>query len=120
MNSDLYILSTNPDEIILKRLTYSTDPDTIHYGLADFLAQQEMDRYCGYWWDPNSNGIAFVKVDESNIPVYRIMYQTDTNLNAQCTHQNKNDNYEDHRYPFAGKENLKITLGHINLKSTNN
>ena len=28
-------------------------------GVADFLAQEEMDRYDGFWWSPDSTKIAF-------------------------------------------------------------
>ena len=80
---------------------------SITHGLADFVAQEEMDRYRGFWWDPQSKGILFTRVDESHVPPYRIV------------HQGKNDgageeaNYEDHRYPFAGEANPKVLLGYV-------
>ena len=80
---------------------------SITHGLADFVAQEEMDRYRGFWWDKESKGILFVRVDESCVPPYRI------------THQGKDGvaedevNYEDHRYPFAGENNPETTLGYI-------
>ncbi len=84
---------------------------SITHGLADFIAQEEMDRYRGFWWDTESKGILFVRVDESCVPPYRI------------THQGKDgfagdeSNYEDHRYPFAGENNPEISLGYISLDS---
>ena len=80
---------------------------SITHGLADFIAQEEMDRYRGFFWNSNSSGILFVEVDESYVPPYRI------------THQGKDGtagdeaNYEDHRYPFAGANNPEIKLGYV-------
>mmetsp|Transcript_20846 Transcript_20846/g.24141 ORF Transcript_20846/g.24141 Transcript_20846/m.24141 type:complete len:217 (-) Transcript_20846:11-661(-) len=48
---------------------------SVTHGLADFVAQEEMDRYRGFWWDEKSNGILFVRVDDSCVPQYRIAYQ---------------------------------------------
>ena len=31
-------------------------------GLADYVAQEEMDRYRGFWWSNDSNSIAFAQV----------------------------------------------------------
>jgi len=72
-------------------------------GLAEFIAQEEMGRRHGYWWSPDSRWIAFVEVDETHIPVYRIVHQgkPQTGENAQ----------EDHRYPFTGAENAHVRLG---------
>ena len=38
-------------------------------GLADFIAQEEMDRYRGFWWSPCGTRIAFEQVDEAPAPV---------------------------------------------------
>ena len=84
-------------------------PRSITHGLADFVAQEEMDRYRGFWWDPSSSGIVFARVDESDIPPFRI------------THQGKEGGassdapYEDHRYPFAGEANPVVRLGYVKV-----
>ena len=84
-------------------------PRSISHGLADFVAQEEMDRYDGFWWDPSSSGIVFARVDESDIPPFRI------------THQDKEGGsssdapYEDHRYPFAGEANPIVRLGYVKV-----
>jgi dipeptidyl-peptidase 4 len=76
-------------------------------GLADFIAQEEMDRYRGFWWAPNSKKIAYEQVDESHIPIYRILHQGKDIVgdNAQ----------EDHHYPFAGAANPKVKLGVVDV-----
>jgi len=80
---------------------------SVTHGLADFVAQEEMDRYRGFWWDEKSNGILFVRVDDSCVPQYRIAYQGRDGVAGD------ESNYEDHRYPFAGAFNPDIDLGYI-------
>jgi len=79
---------------------------SITHGLADFVAQEEMDRYRGFWWDTKSRGILFVRVDESSVPPFRIMHH---GAGVQ------EPNYEDHRYPFAGQSNPDIMLGYVRI-----
>ena len=51
-----------------QRLTPLAEPDkAISYGVAEFVAQEEMDRYTGYWWSPDERYIAYTKVDESTV-----------------------------------------------------
>ncbi len=72
-------------------------------GLAEYIAQEEMGRRSGFWWSPDSRQIAFVEVDESHIPVYRILHQGKAVTGEAAQ--------EDHRYPFAGQANARVRLG---------
>ena len=74
-------------------------------GLAEFIAQEEMGRHEGYWWSPDGASIAFVEVDETHIPTYRIVHQGSDELA-----------FEDHRYPFAGADNAKVRLGVVSVR----
>ena len=77
------------------------------HGLAEYVAQEEMGRRAGYWWSPDSRWLAFEEVDESHIPVYRIVHQGKP--------QTGNTAQEDHRYPFAGQPNARVRLGVVPL-----
>ncbi len=66
-----------------------------------------MGRRQGYWWSPDSKAIAFAEVDETHIPVYRIVHQGQDAVGEGAQ--------EDHRYPFAGKANAKVRLGVVSL-----
>jgi dipeptidyl-peptidase 4 len=77
------------------------------HGLAEYVAQEEMGRSHGYWWSPDSRWIAFEEVDESRIPVYRIVHQGKDVTGAEAQ--------EDHRYPFAGQSNATVRLGVVPL-----
>lgn len=82
-----------------RRLTVAREPGVTN-GLAEYVAQEEMDRYRGFWWSDDSATIAFEEVDERHIPVFRIPHwAADT------------PSEEEHRYPFAGGENARIRLG---------
>ena len=78
------------------------------HGLAEYIAQEEMGRSHGFWWSPDSARIAFTEVDETHIPVYRIVHQGKdaTGEGAQ----------EDHRYPFAGQPNATVRLGVVSTR----
>jgi len=77
------------------------------HGLAEFVAQEEMARSHGFWWSPDGARIAFTEVDETHIPVYRIVHQGSSAVGEGAQ--------EDHRYPFAGAANAKVRLGITDL-----
>lgn len=91
-----------------RQLTFGARGTGKTNGLAEFVAQEEMDRRSGFWWSPDSRWIAFEEVDETHIPVYRIVHQGKdiTGEGAQ----------EDHRYPFAGQPNAHVRLGVISIE----
>ncbi|MEE7566178.1 S9 family peptidase, partial [Xanthomonas sp. Kuri4-3] len=76
--------------------------ETIGNGVAEFVADEEMDRHTGYWWAPDDSAIAFARIDEGPVPV-----------------QKRYEVYADHtdvvmqRYPQAGQPNVQVRLGVI-------
>ncbi|WEV52921.1 alpha/beta fold hydrolase [Bifidobacterium sp. ESL0704] len=49
------------------------DPNgTLKIGLAEFVAGEEMDRYDGFWWAPDSRGLLFEMYDSSPEPMWYI------------------------------------------------
>jgi dipeptidyl-peptidase-4 len=73
------------------------------HGLAEYIAQEEMQREHGFWWSRDGRSIAFTEVDETHIPSLRIMHLGKDAVGDAAQ--------EDHRYPFAGAANAKIKLG---------
>jgi len=75
-------------------------------GMAEFVAQEEMDRMTGYWWSPDDRHIAYLQVDES--PVDEVtrseIYADRIDLIRQ-------------RYPAAGRPNVNIKLGVLDIES---
>ncbi|SBV37623.1 Dipeptidyl peptidase IV [uncultured Stenotrophomonas sp.] len=74
--------------------------DTIGNGVAEFVADEEMDRHTGYWWAPDDSAIAFARIDESPVPVQKRyeMYADRVEMVEQ-------------RYPAAGDHNVLVRLG---------
>lgn len=73
---------------------------TVHNGEAEFVAQEEMERYTGYWWAPDDSAIAYERYDAAPVPVTRRfeIYPDRTDVVEQ-------------RYPFAGDPNVQVQLG---------
>ena len=40
------------------------------YGVAEFVAQEEMGRYTGAWWAPGDRAIAYARVDEGAVELH--------------------------------------------------
>ena len=76
--------------------------DGLTHGLAEFIAQEEMDRSSGFWWSPDGARIAYQETDERHIPLYSIVHQGGEAYSV-----------ETHRYPFAGAANARVRLGVI-------
>jgi len=71
----------------------------VSFGMAEFIAQEEMSRDTGYWWSPDEARIAYARVDES--PVAEIerfeIYADSVKVVKQ-------------RYPAAGARNADVQL----------
>jgi len=72
---------------------------TIANGIAEFVADEEMNRHTGYWWAPDDSSIAFTRIDESPVPIQKRfeIYPDRTDIVEQ-------------RYPAAGDANVLIEL----------
>lgn len=78
----------------------SAGGELVKYGMAEFVAQEEMKRMTGYWWAPDESAIALTRVDETPVPV-----ATRTEIYADSVKVIKQ------RYPYAGANNVNIDLG---------
>ena len=74
-------------------------PATTSWGLAEFIAQEELGRFRGAWWAPDDSRIALTKVDESGVEV-----ATRASIGAD-----KTTTFEQ-RYPRAGTANAHVDL----------
>jgi dipeptidyl-peptidase-4 len=78
----------------------------IKNGMAEFIAQEEMDRSTGYWWAPDGKHIAFARVDETPIKVTERFEIAADNVATFSQ-----------RYPTTGGPNVLVRLGVIDIKS---
>ena len=75
------------------------EPDTVGWGSAEFVAAEEMSRYRGFWWSPDSRHVAVCRVDEAPVPVWHI---------ADPAHPERPANVV--RYPAAGTDDAIVSL----------
>ena len=73
--------------------------DTLSWGVAEFVAQEEMDRTRGHWWSPDDSRIAVARIDESGVAVV-----SRAAIGADGT------KIFDQRYPRAGAANAVVDL----------
>ncbi len=71
----------------------------ITHGLAEFVAQEEMDRFAGFWWSPDASRIAYQRTDTSPEETFYI---------ADPVHPETAPT--PWPYPRAGKANALVTL----------
>jgi dipeptidyl-peptidase 4 len=84
-------------------LAKEDDPD-VHWGLAEFVASEELDRYRGYWWSPDGERIAAARVDERDVATWYISSPVDPAAQPRAV-----------RYPQAGTKNADVSLSVLGL-----
>ncbi len=76
---------------------------SITHGLAEFVAQEEMGRFHGFWWSPNSQRIVYQRNDTAALETMHIL---------DATHPERAPSTWP--YPRPGKANVDVTLGIVN------
>ena len=82
------------------------DSPTATWGLAEFIAAEEMGRQRGYWWSPDSRHIAACRVDEAGIGIWHIADPSRPEREPAI-----------HRYPAAGTTNASVSLHVIDVSN---
>jgi dipeptidyl-peptidase-4 len=93
-------LATNRE----RRLTRGGN-EAVSHGLAEFVAQEEMSRFTGYWWSPDSKSLLYQASDARAVEVWHLAdpFKPDRAPSPQF-------------YPRPGKANVKVRLGVISAK----
>ncbi|BCB85159.1 hypothetical protein Psuf_024720 [Phytohabitans suffuscus] len=76
----------------------------VTWGLAEFIAAEELDRYRGYWWAPDGRSILAARVDESRVPRWHLHDPARPEVAPTSV-----------AYPFAGAANAEVTLHLLDL-----
>ncbi|MBO1254795.1 DPP IV N-terminal domain-containing protein [Alteromonas sp. 5E99-2] len=103
-NQNLFIkdIETNKETAITQK-----GGGLIKFGMAEFVAQEEMSRLTGYWFAPDESSIAFTRVDETPVDIItRSEIYADTIKTIE------------QRYPRAGTGNAKVALFVQSIEST--
>ncbi|MGW0881179.1 prolyl oligopeptidase family serine peptidase [Streptomyces sp. NPDC002671] len=81
--------------------------EDVAYGLAEFIAAEEMGRSRGFWWAPQSDRLLVSRVDDT--PVRRWWISDPAHPEREPHHV---------RYPAAGTENADVRLFVLGLDGT--
>lgn len=81
-----------------KRITRGGTDDAPN-GLAEFVAQEEMSRFSGYWWSPDGTQLAYQHSEQKQIERFAIVDPMHPEKGAEIV-----------PYPRPGKNNAVVTL----------
>ncbi|BBB32121.1 dipeptidyl-peptidase 4 [Thermotomaculum hydrothermale] len=93
---NVYVYLLNSKKTI--QITKDASKDK-YYGMAEFAASEELDRFSGLWFSPDGKKLLYTFVDETKMDKYPIVINT--SLKPKYTLQN---------YPFAGGKNAVVKL----------
>ncbi len=99
---NLYVcdLETRNDNNNLDAQPFTTGGSALRtFGLPEFIAQEEMHRFEGYWWTPDSTALVYTEVDNKPVSISQ-RYEIDADELRVIAQ----------RYPFAGAANAKVQL----------
>ncbi len=78
--------------------------DRMQLGLAEFVAGEEMDRYQGFWWSPDSRALLVEHTDSSDEPIWYISDPANPQVGPRAR-----------RYPQALTTNARVGLSLVLL-----
>ncbi|WP_414944310.1 prolyl oligopeptidase family serine peptidase [Amycolatopsis sp. cmx-11-32] len=86
------------------RALVEEDGEDIAWGLAEFIAAEEMDRTRGYWWAPDGKSLLVERSDRAGVPRWTIADPANPQSPANVV-----------AYPAAGTANADVTLAFLGL-----
>lgn len=110
-NKDLYVFDLASNKEI--RLT-SDASEKIYNGYASWVYYEEIlgrpSRYAAFWWSPDGNRIAYLRTDETDVPVFT--------LNRLDEADGVHGKLEVTPYPKPGDPNPKVKMGIADVNTT--
>ncbi|MEV5251122.1 prolyl oligopeptidase family serine peptidase [Streptomyces werraensis] len=89
------------------RALTTPESEEVTYGLAEFVAAEEMSRSRGFWWSPESDRLLVARVDDTPV---REWWISDPAHPDRAPHRV--------RYPAAGTPNADVRLFVVDLEGT--
>jgi len=105
LDHDVYVCDIKEDKE--RRVTTGGTEKKTH-GLAEFVAQEEMHRFSGYWWSPDSKFFAYEESDADGVETWYVADPIKPEQPAFPSY-----------YPRPGKANVKVRLGIIPVSGGN-
>jgi dipeptidyl-peptidase 4 len=109
-NKDLYVYDLSASREI--RLTFDAS-EKIYNGYSSWVYMEEIlgrqSRYAAFWWSPDGNKLAYLRTDETDVPVYT--------LNRQDEPDGIHGLIEAIPYPKSGDSNPKVKMGIVDIST---
>ncbi|MCX5743378.1 MAG: DPP IV N-terminal domain-containing protein [Proteobacteria bacterium] len=102
-DGDLWLHALAGDGVTTRLTTHAAG---FEHGVADFAAQEELGRTRGFWWSPDSQRIAFERVDARAV---------DTIYVSNARHPETPP--VPFKYPRAGTNNAIVDLGVVDVRA---
>jgi len=83
--------------------------ETETWGLAEFIAAEELSRYRGFWWAPDGRSLLVERHDDAPVQVWHVADPAHPGVAPTA-----------HRYPVAGSPNADVSLWHVDLEGNRN
>jgi dipeptidyl-peptidase-4 len=103
-NKDLYVFDLTSNKEI--RMTFDAS-DKIYNGYSSWVYMEEIlersSHYAAFWWSPDGNKIAYLRTDETDVPVFT--------LNRLDEPDGVHGHIEAIPYPNPGDPNPKVKMG---------
>jgi len=112
-NNDLWLTSTRPNLLSSAqpteiRLTFAQNISAdITAGVADFINEEEFDRYTGYW---PCDRYQDIKLNDADYREYSILYLEADNSKVPTITIPSMDGIEQHKWPRAGETNCSFKV----------
>lgn len=102
-NADLFVFDVDSGR---ERRITRREGETVSYGVAEFVAQEEMGRHHGYWWSPDGTTLLVQRTDTRGVERLHIANAARPEAPPRRV-----------AYPRAGTENAKVELLLINVET---
>ncbi|MEW4923726.1 S9 family peptidase [Algibacter sp. 2305UL17-15] len=104
-NNNLYVKDLTSNEI--NQITFDGEKNKIINGITDWVYEEEFAFVRAFEWNADSNKIAFIKFDETNVPEFSM------DIYGQGLYQTQ----QVFKYPKAGEPNSLVSLHIYNLEN---
>lgn len=95
------------DSAVTRIVSPHEPSETVTWGLADFIAAEELDRSRGFWWSPDGTQLLAQRTDVEPVGTWFVSSPA-TPAEAPTAQ----------RYPAAGTPNAKVTLWLLDLEGS--
>jgi dipeptidyl-peptidase 4 len=90
------------------RSVATPESEHVSWGLAEFIANEELGRSRGFWWSPDGGQLIVERYDDSQVSTWYV---------SDPTHPDRPDKPQ--RYPAAGTPNAEVSMWLVSLDGTN-